>query len=555
MLVGEQDKMNNFLSKEKMLRKSGELFLVLTILVSALFFFDFKKEFLLSFKPYYVQAYVPQLGDLFLFGKSSQLASVKNFDSAVSVSTNSKIINNAKSIPVLLYHGLVKSGDMSNVSLEMFIDQMVEMKKKGWDTVTIDEFYDFMTGKVELPDKSFLLTFDDGRKDSFYPADPVLEKLGYNAVIFAITSRVDSQANHLTIKEMNLIQNTGRWDIQSHGNNAHDLYEISLDGTKGNFLTNKLWNRNENRLETEVEYIGRIEKDFSSSKLQLQKWLNKNVIGYAYPFGDFGYNSQNFIDSSELIFDSVEMNYKMSFYQVWTGLGNSFNYPNSRPFYIKRISVNPIWSGTDLLDILNSLKHKELPYQLNIFNISNGWQRNWGELEFDEGKMITRASESTSGSTVFLDGTHAWKNYEFHTQVDWISGKSFSLVARHADDDNYVACNYQKDSLSVEEVINGESRIVSSLKIKGINHGYSLNVGLKVSANTIDCLWGNEFLGGVLISRDLNYGGIGFKSWGKESGLSEISIRKISVFGESASINDFISSNKEGLRPKHGLTE
>jgi peptidoglycan/xylan/chitin deacetylase (PgdA/CDA1 family) len=40
-----------------------------------------------------------------------------------------------------------------------------------------------MKGEKILPKKSFLLTFDDGRKDSFYPVDPVLKKLNYNAVI------------------------------------------------------------------------------------------------------------------------------------------------------------------------------------------------------------------------------------------------------------------------------------------------------------------------------------------------------------------------------------
>ena len=46
-----------------------------------------------------------------------------------------------------------------------------------------------MKGEKNLPEKSFLLTFDDGRKDSYYPVDPILKALDYRAIMFVISGR------------------------------------------------------------------------------------------------------------------------------------------------------------------------------------------------------------------------------------------------------------------------------------------------------------------------------------------------------------------------------
>src|SRR6185503_3845275 len=94
----------------------------------------------------------------------------------------------AGSVPVLIYHGTPPEGnDNPPLPQSVFIDQMRALKADGWQTITLQQFTDFMKKGAPVPPKSFLLTFDDGRKESFYPVDPVLKELGYNAVMFTIT--------------------------------------------------------------------------------------------------------------------------------------------------------------------------------------------------------------------------------------------------------------------------------------------------------------------------------------------------------------------------------
>src|SRR5207249_2641252 len=62
----------------------------------------------------------------------------------------------AESIPVLLYHGILKKPDLSNINVttENFKDQMFALKNAGYQTVTTDDLYKYMRGEIKLPARS-----------------------------------------------------------------------------------------------------------------------------------------------------------------------------------------------------------------------------------------------------------------------------------------------------------------------------------------------------------------------------------------------------------------
>jgi peptidoglycan/xylan/chitin deacetylase (PgdA/CDA1 family) len=57
----------------------------------------------------------------------------------------------------------------------------------GYTTLHANEFAAFIEGKAGLPQKSVLITFDDGYLDNYVYAFPVLKRLGLHVVIFAVT--------------------------------------------------------------------------------------------------------------------------------------------------------------------------------------------------------------------------------------------------------------------------------------------------------------------------------------------------------------------------------
>jgi len=257
----------------------------------------------------------------------------------------------AKGIPVLLYHGIKESPSDYTVSLETFKEQMFTLKKEGYQTVTLEEFNDFIKGEKELPEKSFLLTFDDGRKDSYYPTDPILRSLDYNAVMFVITEHLNEDYFYLSKSELKNMISTGRWEIQPHGKESHSSITIKSEGDIGHYLSNKMWVIEENRLESDWEFKTRIKNELIESKNDLESYFDIEVISFAFPYGDFGQINTNYKESKGIIINLAQDIYQTVFYQYHGTTDNILNLPGES-FMIKRIEVDPNWDANELLDIL-----------------------------------------------------------------------------------------------------------------------------------------------------------------------------------------------------------
>jgi hypothetical protein len=196
------DKMRQEIDKIRLYWTSISVFLLISLLYSSIYFinngFKLKNTILMEFN--YLR-YETE------FSMNSKSGITGFFNLGENKPTSD---SNAKGIPVLLYHGIKKSSNDYTVSLETFKEQMFALKKEGYQTVGLEEFNDFMKGKRQLPEKSLLLTFDDGRKDSYYPTDPILRSLDYNAVVFVITEHLDEKYFYLSESELKKMISTVR---------------------------------------------------------------------------------------------------------------------------------------------------------------------------------------------------------------------------------------------------------------------------------------------------------------------------------------------------------
>lgn len=527
-------------------KKFFVIFSILAIQGFFLYAFYINEGLIFNFKTAYLtKVYLPSYTRLlnnFKSNTNDYLASAvmifnRGDNSNVITLASNQNIYYAKSIPVLIYHGIVEEPDKDNVRIDNFKDQMFTLKKAGWQTVSIEDFYAFMQGNKELPDKSFLLTFDDGRKDSYYPVDPILKALDYRAVIYIITGRslsddlkTQDHPFHLNEAEIRKMYKSGRWDIQAHTKNGHDFYSIDGAGGKGHFYSNKLWLSDKNRIETDEEFQSRTYNDFLGAKEDIEKKIGGKVISFAFPFGDFGQDSTNFSESENIIMRNVSYVYAVSFYQVWAGKGHRFNYPDKKTFLMKRVEVDSEWLGQDLLENLEKGKEKLLAYQDN-FNKDNGWQRDWGNLNFKDGSVIISANASTTGSSVFLDGAYLWKDYIFRADINLAKGQTFSLMARYKDGKNYTTCSFSDKSIKVEQILNGERKVLSELKGDFVFIGKNRKVGIEVYGdNIVNCYLDDKIaIKGYDLDKGLDHGGIGFKTWDPLINNSELIVKNVFV--------------------------
>ena len=103
----------------------------------------------------------------------------------------------AQRIPVLMYH---RVGEAHNdwerkycVSPARFSRQMETLARNGHCAVTIENFFAWLEGRHELPEGSFVLTFDDGFLGVHDHAAPVLAELGWPATVFLVSALTGKQ--------------------------------------------------------------------------------------------------------------------------------------------------------------------------------------------------------------------------------------------------------------------------------------------------------------------------------------------------------------------------
>ena len=101
----------------------------------------------------------------------------------------------AQKIPVLAYH-LVLGDDAELTEADMktgliirqsdFDEQMKYLHDEGFTTLTMEEFRQWHDGEKEFPEKTCVITFDDGDYCVYYYAYPVLKKYGLAGTVFCI---------------------------------------------------------------------------------------------------------------------------------------------------------------------------------------------------------------------------------------------------------------------------------------------------------------------------------------------------------------------------------
>ena len=106
--------------------------------------------------------------------------------------------NNRLAIPILMYHSISenKSGKVhpyyeQHTTPEMFEKQMRYLHENNYKVISLEDIYDISFTDRDENDKYIVLTFDDGYKDVFHSAFPVLKKYHFTATVFlALVSTV-----------------------------------------------------------------------------------------------------------------------------------------------------------------------------------------------------------------------------------------------------------------------------------------------------------------------------------------------------------------------------
>ena len=132
-------------------------------------------------------------------------------------------------IPILEYHMVSeqpwRGAEDYCVPPEDFRQQMDWLASEGYTTITLLEFMKAKRGKMELPEKPIVLTFDDGYESNYLELLPILEERGMRAMVYMVTNRI-GQPGYLSWDELRDMQGRGI-EIGSHTANHLPMTELS----------------------------------------------------------------------------------------------------------------------------------------------------------------------------------------------------------------------------------------------------------------------------------------------------------------------------------------
>lgn len=171
---------------------------------------------------------------------------------------------------VLMYHRISDSvePDILNTHPVMFARQMERLREEGYAVLAPDE----AMGRLEngtLAPQSVLITFDDGYRDNYTEAYPVLRRFGYPALIFPTTDFVRGKASHSRYRS---------WKEEVPYLTPDQIGEMRGNGIHfgSHGKTHAPWTRLS---------LAESEEELGESREWLERWTGTPVALLAYPNG------------------------------------------------------------------------------------------------------------------------------------------------------------------------------------------------------------------------------------------------------------------------------
>ncbi len=173
------------------------------------------------------------------------------------------------SVPIITYHSIDDSGTVISTAPDVFRRQMKHLSESGYRAIPLRELAEIRVNETGFPAKTVILTFDDGFRNFYSEAFPILNEYNFSGTVFLVTDfcgRHNDWAGNpaelprselLSWEEISELDSYGI-EFGSHTRTHQDLTKLTLE-------------------EIESEVVG--------SKAAIADVLGRETMTFAYPFG------------------------------------------------------------------------------------------------------------------------------------------------------------------------------------------------------------------------------------------------------------------------------
>lgn len=170
-------------------------------------------------------------------------------------------------LPILMYHHVDPA--MRNeyaMTPQQFEQQLAYLRDNGYASITARDLHSHHTTGTPLPAKPVMITFDDGWKNQYEQALPLLRKYGFTATFFINPQKIGHGSAYMTRDMVVELANTGQ-DIQSH-----TWWHMSLVRPAG---------------VTPEEFEPRIAEQLTLDREWIEQTIGAAPVALCYPYGNY----------------------------------------------------------------------------------------------------------------------------------------------------------------------------------------------------------------------------------------------------------------------------
>ena len=189
-------------------------------------------------------------------------------------------------LPIIMYHSLLKDPARSGkyiLSPDVLREDLQYLKDKGYQTVTMNEVIDYVSGEGILPEKPVLITFDDGFYNHLTYLLAILEEYDARAVLSVVGEYADLTEKsgdknpnyaYLGWDDVKLLAANERIEVQNHS------YYFHSENIR---LRAKIQSNGDAEA-----YAKAVVNDALKMRDALEQKCQLKTIVYTYPYGDIG---------------------------------------------------------------------------------------------------------------------------------------------------------------------------------------------------------------------------------------------------------------------------
>lgn len=311
-------------------------------------------------------------------------------------------------VAIILYHRVSTVKDdwsLETLSPQSF-ERQIKYFRENYEMLSLEELAPYVHERKSLPKKAVVITFDDGYRDNYLYAFPILRKYRAPATIFLATGHIGTAKLFWWDKVRYAVQHTTPERLELGKFGSYSL-ESALDRRHAGFaITEKLMNLPDERKNSLIEKLINVAGVDIPDRLGRELILSWNEVVQMSRDGiDLGAHSVTHPILTNIPLERARWEIVQSKNDIETRLGKPvsfFSYPNSifNPEIVKLveqsgfaggITDNPVW-----------ITHRDNPYKLgrigaaedfNIFKVM--FCGFWGDLQ----SILGRAEDNWKQST------------------------------------------------------------------------------------------------------------------------------------------------------------